>query len=218
MRQQVEQLQKQLAETTKSEAINETMEHAPLNKKVEVLPQDPGESSRILDIIKKKDMENVKPLSKEKAPPKKEKTPSRLLDVLREAQEEKATATAPKKAAPKKKAAKKTARKEKEVVVEVKEEEATVLDAKIEKPANETSFFAEVEKTESKVKGKEANNNVQEAAPTVENPWSTLSQSTLKRKTIKELADYLSERGIETTHDDGTPLKKGDLVEAVLAL
>jgi hypothetical protein len=227
LRQKVEELQRQLAKATKSEAVNGTVEPAPLNKKVEVLPQDPGESKRILDIIKEKDLENVKPPKKEKAPPKKEKAPpkkekapSRLLDVLREAEQERVTATAtvtaPKKAAPKKKAAKKTAQKEKEVVIE--EKEVVNLDVKVEKPANETSFFVEVEKPAPKAKAKNANDNVQVEVPKAENPWSTLSQSTLKRKTIKELADYLSERGVGTTHDDGTPLKKGDLVEAVLAL
>jgi hypothetical protein len=202
LRQQVEELQKQLAKATASEAVNGTVEPAPLHKKVEVLPQDPGESKRILDIIKEKDLENVKAPKREKA------SPSRLLDVLQEAEQE----TAPKKASPKKKAATKTAQNEK--VVEERKEEAVVLEVKVEKPVNETSFFVEVEKPAPKAK--EENSQVE--APKADNPWSTLSQSTLKRKTVKELAAYLSERGIETTHDDGTPLKKGDLVEAVLAL
>jgi len=48
--------------------------------------------------------------------------------------------------------------------------------------------------------------------------WSDLSQSTLARKTVKELKEYLEEKGISTTGEDGKPLKKALLVEAVLAL
>ncbi|CAJ1940316.1 unnamed protein product [Cylindrotheca closterium] len=48
-----------------------------------------------------------------------------------------------------------------------------------------------------------------------EDSWSTLSQSTLTRKTVKQLTDYLSTKGVDTTDEDGKPLKKALLVEAI---
>ena len=47
--------------------------------------------------------------------------------------------------------------------------------------------------------------------------WSTLSKSTLTRKTVKELQDYLGDKGVTTTDSDGKPLKKALLVDAVLS-
>lgn len=44
-----------------------------------------------------------------------------------------------------------------------------------------------------------------------------LSQSTLKRKTIKQLTGYLSGKGVEVNGEDGKPLKKENLVELVLS-
>lgn len=46
--------------------------------------------------------------------------------------------------------------------------------------------------------------------------WSTLSRSTLSRKTVKQLTDYLSTKGVTTTDEDGNPLKKAVLVDAVV--
>lgn len=48
--------------------------------------------------------------------------------------------------------------------------------------------------------------------------WSSLSASALSRKTVKDLTDYLSEKGVETNGEDGNPLKKALLVEAVRSL
>mmetsp|Transcript_103163 Transcript_103163/g.154624 ORF Transcript_103163/g.154624 Transcript_103163/m.154624 type:complete len:556 (-) Transcript_103163:577-2244(-) len=48
--------------------------------------------------------------------------------------------------------------------------------------------------------------------------WSAFSASTLQRKTIKELQEYLDAKGIITSAGDGKPLKKALLVEAVQAL
>lgn len=43
--------------------------------------------------------------------------------------------------------------------------------------------------------------------------WSDLSEGALKRKTVKELSDYLESRGARTKGSDGKPLKKDELVE-----
>jgi len=48
--------------------------------------------------------------------------------------------------------------------------------------------------------------------------WSSLSESTLSRKTIKQLSEYLTQMGVSTTGDDGKTLKKASLVEAVQSL
>jgi len=50
------------------------------------------------------------------------------------------------------------------------------------------------------------------------NPWSILSDSTLKRKTVKDLTAYLTERGAKATDESGKPLKKAILVEGIKAL
>jgi len=52
----------------------------------------------------------------------------------------------------------------------------------------------------------------------VNNPWGALSESTLKRKTVVQLSDYLQERGITVADDKGKKLKKADLIVAVLNL
>ena len=49
------------------------------------------------------------------------------------------------------------------------------------------------------------------------NDWSGFTDSTLKRKTIKQLSDYLESKGLATTDASGEPLKKAELVEAVKA-
>ena len=47
------------------------------------------------------------------------------------------------------------------------------------------------------------------------NPWKSLSLSTLKRKTAKDLTAYLDERGSTGINGDGKPLSKEELVSAV---
>lgn len=47
--------------------------------------------------------------------------------------------------------------------------------------------------------------------------WSKLSESTLKRKTVKELTEYLTQKGISVTDSSGKTMKKLDLVQLVLS-
>ena len=47
---------------------------------------------------------------------------------------------------------------------------------------------------------------------TSSNPWGTLKEATLKRKTVAQLKDYLQERNVEVV--DG--MKKADLVKLVV--
>lgn len=80
------------------------------------------------------------------------------------------------------------------------------------------AFFAEKEElpvaVEAKPAPKKKKATKKKAAPkkTISsNDWSGLSESTLKRKTVKALVDYLEAKGVKV--DDG--MKKADLVDAV---
>jgi chromosome segregation ATPase len=55
------------------------------------------------------------------------------------------------------------------------------------------------------------------SSPVGTDDWSTLSKSTLTRKTVKELQDYLDGKGLTTIDSEGRPLKKALLVDAVLS-
>jgi len=46
--------------------------------------------------------------------------------------------------------------------------------------------------------------------------WSTMAPSKLKRKTVADMTAYLEARGVTTTNSDGKPLKKAELVEAIV--
>merc|ERR1712194_826764 len=48
--------------------------------------------------------------------------------------------------------------------------------------------------------------------------WALLAESTLKRKTVAQLTEYLTEKGAPATSDSGKLLKKAELLEAVKSL
>jgi len=48
--------------------------------------------------------------------------------------------------------------------------------------------------------------------------WALLADSTLKRKTVAQLTEYLTEKGVPATRDSGELLKKAELLEAVKSL
>lgn len=48
--------------------------------------------------------------------------------------------------------------------------------------------------------------------------WSTLAESTLKRKSVAQITDYLTGKGASVTHSDGKPMSKAELMEAVKGL
>lgn len=52
----------------------------------------------------------------------------------------------------------------------------------------------------------------------LDNPWASLSESTLKRKTVKQLTEYLEERKIKVTDESGKIFKKADLVTVLQSL
>lgn len=50
------------------------------------------------------------------------------------------------------------------------------------------------------------------------NNWATLAESTLKRKTVAQLTEYLNGKGVAATDSSGKSLKKAELLEAVKSL
>ena len=180
LQQETEQLKKQLKAATGSAADANGAVEAPVAapkrapKKVE--PRDPKEDERLLQIIKEQDLANASA----------------------------ATATKPKKKAAKKRAEKKVSKKkvvakkaEKVVVVEM-EEKVVPTEPKDVFFANTTAPATEKPKKEKAAAPKNepaaAPKNEAVVSHSSDNPWSSLSETTLKRKTIKELTDYLSER------------------------
>jgi len=56
------------------------------------------------------------------------------------------------------------------------------------------------------------------AVATKEENWAMLADSTLKRKNIAQLTEYLTGKGVSVVNDSGKSLKKADLIEAVRKL
>jgi len=48
--------------------------------------------------------------------------------------------------------------------------------------------------------------------------WALLAESTLKRKTVAQLTEYLIDKGVTATNDSGKLLKKTELLDAVNSL
>mmetsp|Transcript_42110 Transcript_42110/g.101259 ORF Transcript_42110/g.101259 Transcript_42110/m.101259 type:complete len:590 (+) Transcript_42110:346-2115(+) len=129
--------------------------------------------------------------------------------------------TAPKKAAPKKAAPKKT-------VEQAPKDELPSAAASITTAPKTSTKTKSKKKVKKAKKSKTADSEPVAApapAPAAAAPasgggiddWSTLSKSTLTRKTVKELQEYLGAKGVTTTESDGKPLKKALLVDAVLS-
>jgi hypothetical protein len=117
-----------------------------------------------------------------------------------------------KKNSPKKSATKGAIKKQVEQKPEEKKAETKKTEAKKVETKKTEAEKSEMKKTETKKK--EAADSVVSGGS--EN-WNSLSESTLKRKTVKELTSYLEEKGLTTTGGDGKTLKKADLVAVVLS-
>ncbi|KAG7337889.1 hypothetical protein IV203_025921 [Nitzschia inconspicua] len=112
----------------------------------------------------------------------------------------------------KKAATKKAAAKKKEAP-KAKEEPPTVFfaeEVKASEPAPSKKAAAK------KAAAKKATTKKPETGGS--NDWASLSKSTISRKTVKELSEYLDSKGVATTDAEGNALKKADLVEAILSL
>jgi hypothetical protein len=80
-------------------------------------------------------------------------------------------------------------------------------------PADETEAPKVVKKKASTIAAEKVNQAA--AAVDPENPWKSLSLSTLKRKTAKDLTEYLEARGAIIVGENGKPKTKDELVAAV---
>jgi len=133
---------------------------------------------------------------KEKDPVKsvpKQKTPSANKEVTKVQTVELPTAEAP---------LKKKTSVEKKVVTEVKK---TSEDLQKASTTKDTTLEIKMESNSSKVSPEKID-------------FTTLSKSALSRKTVKELKEFLESKGLSITEDDGKPLKKNGLLEAVRSL
>jgi len=73
-------------------------------------------------------------------------------------------------------------------------------------------------KAKAKAKTKKVAEKVKVVASKGDGDWASLSDSTLARKTVKELVSYLDEKGVDTKGEDGKPMKKALLLDAVRSL
>jgi hypothetical protein len=97
-------------------------------------------------------------------------------------------------------------------VEETKVEETKAEETKVEEPK------APATKAKPKSKAKSEKVTSGEVVATKGEDWSSLSASALSRKTVKELTEYLSNKGVKTAGDDGKPLTKATLVATVRSL
>lgn len=92
--------------------------------------------------------------------------------------------------------------------------------AKVAKKATVEAATAPTKKAKkaSKKVGKKSKKAVVEKLEDPVDDWSSLSLSTLKRKTVRDLKDYLEAKGATAIDAEGKPLKKDQLVEVVLSM
>eukprot|EP00581_Thalassiosira_minuscula_P006550 CAMPEP_0183742500 /NCGR_PEP_ID=MMETSP0737-20130205/64729_1 /TAXON_ID=385413 /ORGANISM="Thalassiosira miniscula, Strain CCMP1093" /LENGTH=555 /DNA_ID=CAMNT_0025978087 /DNA_START=90 /DNA_END=1757 /DNA_ORIENTATION=- len=171
------------------------------------MKSDPDEDSRIIELLKEMDEANLiqKKKAAEEAEKKREeeakfvaaekkKEESRKMTKGVEAAQKKAEAAKKKKSA-KKKSAKKASTK-------VSAKTKTKTGAK-----QKASTKKSVAKKAPKVK-----------VVATADDWALLAESTLKRKTVAQLTEYLTGKGVTATDSSGKSLKKAELLEAVKSL
>lgn len=91
-----------------------------------------------------------------------------------------------------------------------------------QKGATKTTTTISVKKQATKTTTKVSTNKsvVKKASRTYSSidDWALLADSTLKRKTVVQLTEYLTEKGVTATNESGNSLKKAELLEAVKSL
>lgn len=187
----------------------------------ETLARDPDEDTRIIELLKEIDTENkvtttATTTKKAKAAPKMKATAKKATAPKKVAARKKAAA--PKKvAAPKKAAVSKKAAAPKTVTAVKAATPKKAVAPQPQAPKVETAPKTEALKAKPKAAPKKKT-AVAAATDDSANPWASLSDSTLKRKTIADLSEYLADRGVKVTDDSGKKLKKVELVAAVQSL
>jgi len=206
LKQENESQKNTIASLTKSTTPSSTSTPKSTPVKLEIpigkstMPRDPQEEEKILNILKDIDADNAK------------------LQAVASKQKKKARASKTKKATPKasvKKTSKKKKAAKKKKAVPVPEpffaEEAAEIVAEVEKEVKavvEKPVVKKKKKTTPKKRG--AAKKPESDDP---NPWGSLKESTLKRKTIAQLTAYLNERKV-----DVEGLSKAELVGTIQKL
>mmetsp|Transcript_2598 Transcript_2598/g.5561 ORF Transcript_2598/g.5561 Transcript_2598/m.5561 type:complete len:576 (+) Transcript_2598:145-1872(+) len=230
----VEEKNKLVSQTTQTKTVNEEVTQM-------LMERDPADVERVLELVKEIDEERrlAKLKVEQELEKKREAEAKKLAESKRKQEEERAKAEAElaKKVAEKEEAARKTLEAKKKAEKEesermAKEVEAAQAEAEVaakkskgteSKKASTTKKSTKTKKSSLKKKKKSTKNVVDVPAPPVattasENEWASLADSTLKRKTIAQLIEYLTERGVPVTDDSGQSLKKADLLEAVKSM
>jgi len=211
----------------------------------QVMQRDPEEDKRILQILKDMDSANFatkKTVTKKRTVSKKKKAVEKAAPKVeskkvtkKKAATRKVTKSVPaqkivevkadkkpvveiKKATPKKivevKADTKPVEEIKKAtpkkIVEVKADTKPVVEKKKVAPRN-------AKKTVVPKKTAEVTTKIETGQDAV-NPWASLSESTLKRKTVIQLTEYLGEREVKFTDDSGKILKKAELVTVLRSI
>jgi len=210
-----------------------------------IMESDSDEDSRIIEILKLLDEENA--MKKQKAEGMEKKREEEAIFVASEkakvvaAEKAEAEDFAIKAAAEAKKAlAAKMAADEKrrideataaaarEAVEKMLEEEAK--SKKMTKGVETAQAKAEtVKKTATRkaaaksatsvaIKSEDGKSTTKKATVIDSDDWSTLSESTLKRKSVAQLNEYLTRKGATVTHQDGKSMNKSELLEAVKSM
>jgi len=220
----------QLAEATaapkeKELKVAKAAAAAPAVKKappvITVMERDQDEDERFLELIKQVDEENKATATKKKAAAEKPQTKAKS---KAKAQTSKA-----------KSKSKATDKKKEEVVAEKKSEPkkskvkgadrvAAAVEELAPKATKKSAKKSASKKSSAKKSAKKAKKAAAAAAAAeeepffaspaagIDNPWSSLSDSTLKRKTIAQLSEYLTERGAQVVDQNGKALPKALLV------
>jgi len=232
---QTTQLQSQISAVTKTSSVEQpkTAEKPP--RVVEVMPRDPEEDSRILEVLKEIDEENEKKFGAAKkaeaatsasmaADVDRKEAAAEAEAKLQAAIEALAAAEAEEKAA---KAALAAAEEQEKLAAEARAA-VEVAEAAAAAEAAEKAKAVEAKKKKKKKKAPKkapAKKKVEAAVPSEEpvtsgdpHPWSKLTKSGLSRKTVKELSEFLSERGVTTTNESGKARAKKELLEEVTLL
>lgn len=212
-----------------------------------VMESDPDEDSRIIEILRLLDEENATKKQKAEGMEKKREEEANFVasKKAKAVAAEKAVADAEdfaiKAAANAKKSlAAKMAADEKRHIDEAAAAVAREAVKKmLEEEANSTKMSKRVETAQAKaetvkktatrkaaaksatsvaVKSDDGKATTKKAAVIDSDDWSTLSESTLKRKSVAQLNEYLTRKGAAVTHQDGKSMSKSELLEAVKSL
>jgi len=212
--------------TSKTEVAAPTKKAPPV---ITVMERDPDEDRRVLDLIKEVDQENkakataTASATEEKTPTKKTKAKSKAKAQKSKASakvetEEETVAAKSEPAAPA--PAKKSKVKGADRVAAAVEELAPKATAKKSAKKNAAKKSSAKKSAKKAKKSLAVDEEPFFASPAagIDNPWSSLSDSTLKRKTIAQLSEYLTERGAQVVDENGKSLTKASLVENVRSL